>query len=111
MVQARQYYRGQVRCEEPARRNSMALFSMDIEIDRSFITRTLVSGHRQKNLHLNNFRRIKRTKAAGPSSTAIPGWESTNGHAEIFCYHTVLNTCIYLFAEASGCQLNYPDLV
>lgn len=25
-----------------------------------------------------------------------------NGHAEIFCYHTVLNACIYLFAEASG---------
>lgn len=70
MVQARQYYRGHVRCEEPTRRISMALFPMDREIDRSFLTRTLVSGHRQKkNLYLNNFRRIKRTKAAGPSST------------------------------------------
>lgn len=50
MVQARQYYRGHVRCEEPARRNSMALFSMDIEVDRGFLTRTLVSGQGKKSV-------------------------------------------------------------
>lgn len=77
----------------------MALFLTDLEVDRRFPPRTLVSGHGHKNLYLNDFLRAKRTKAAHFSSTAlyaIPGWEPMNCREEVFLLPCSSN-CLYLF--------------